>query len=294
MMFPPDNNVDAATVAGFGKEWSRFQQAGLSPVEAEEILAQYFSIFPWEALPEDGGCGADIGCGSGRWAKLVATQVRELQLVDASAEALKVAQTNLSGHRNVQFHHCSVSNLPFDNESLDFAYSLGVLHHVPNPEAGMRAIAAKLKPGAPLLVYMYYAFDNRPRWYRWLWRLSDLARRVVSYQPQALKVMIAEVAAVGLYWPIARMGLLLSGLGLKAENWPLAYYRNRSLYVMRTDALDRLGTRLEQRFTRFHLEGILIRAGFEDIKFSEAPPFWCAVGLKRAEPDVGIDLGLPA
>lgn len=282
MTRPTGNNVDAATVAGFGKEWTRFEQAGLDHDEAEEIFSQYFSIFPWEVLPKDGGSGADVGCGSGRWARLVAGRVRELHLIDASADALKVAQANLSVQKNAVFHCCSVDELPFADESLDFAYSLGVLHHVPDTATAIRAIASKLKPGAPLLLYLYYAFDNRPVWYRWIWRLSDLARRIISRLPQPLKVLVAEAAAVGLYWPIARAGSLLAKAGLKTGNWPLAYYGNRSLYVMRTDALDRLGTRLEQRFTRAEISALLSHAGFDNLRFSEGPPFWCAVGLKSA------------
>jgi SAM-dependent methyltransferase len=276
------NNMDAATVDGFGKEWTRFGQTDLAIKESQEMFGQYFSIFPWQALPEDGGCGADIGCGSGRWAREVAPKVRELHLVDASGEALSIARTNLSSHRNVAFHWSSIGGLPFEQESLDFAYSLGVLHHIPDPEAGVRAIASKLRPGAPFLLYMYYAFDNRPAWYRWLWRLSDVVRRVLSRQPQAVKVTIAETIALCVYWPLARMSAILLRLGARVENWPLAYYRNRSLYVMRTDALDRIGTRLERRFTRAQMTEMLDRAGFEKIQFSEGPPYWCAVGLRRA------------
>ena len=283
MTYQSFNNTDVATVSGFGKEWTRFRQETLSPEETQEIFRQYFGIFPWERLPKDGGCGADIGCGSGRWARVVAPRVRELHLVDASGEALRVARTNLSGHQNVMFHCSSIGNLPFEDQSLDFAYSLGVLHHIPDPEAGMRAIASKLRPGAPLLLYMYYAFDNRPAWYRSLWRLSDIVRRVLSRQPQAVKIIIAEAVAFCLYWPVARMAALLSRCGAKIENWPLAYYRDRSLYVMRTDALDRLGTRLEQRFTRIEVAEMFARSGLENVQFSEGPPFWCVVGLKRAE-----------
>lgn len=277
------NNADAATVAGFGREWTRFNQEALSPAEGQEIFQQYFSIFPWDLLPKEGGCGADIGCGSGRWARAVAPRVSQLHLVDASSEALQVARTNLASLRNVSFHEATVGDLPFENRSLDFAYSLGVLHHTPDPEGGLRAIASALKPGAPFLLYLYYAFDNRPAWYRWLWRLTDLARRALSRQPQWLKVTIAEMVALGVYWPLARVARLFARLGAKIENWPLVYYRDRSLYVMRTDALDRLGTRLEQRFTRQQIAEMLERAGFEKVHFSDGPPFWCAVGLRRAE-----------
>ena len=50
---------------------------------------------------------------------------------------------------------------------------------------------------------------------------------------------------------------------------------------MRTDALDRFGTRLEQRFTRDEIKQMMHNAGLENIKFSDSKPFWVAVGFKR-------------
>ena len=67
-------NVHPATVKGFGDEWNRFDQSQLSEIEHKEIFDQYFSIFPWHLLPEN-AIGFDVGCGSGRWAKLVAPKV---------------------------------------------------------------------------------------------------------------------------------------------------------------------------------------------------------------------------
>jgi hypothetical protein len=51
---------------------------------------------------------------------------------------------------------------------------------------------------------------------------------------------------------------------------------------MRTDALDRFGTRLEQRFTRAEIEVMMRRAGLTDIRFSETEPYWVACGRKAS------------
>jgi hypothetical protein len=50
---------------------------------------------------------------------------------------------------------------------------------------------------------------------------------------------------------------------------------------MRTDALDRLGTRLEHRFNRAQIQEMMASAGLADVRFSDASPYWCAVGIKR-------------
>ena len=57
-------NCDARTVSGFGEEWTRFDQSALTGAELEAIFGNYFSLFPWEALPP-GAVGFDLGCGSG-------------------------------------------------------------------------------------------------------------------------------------------------------------------------------------------------------------------------------------
>ncbi len=275
------SNKDDRVVKSFGEEWNRFTQEELPPDERQTIFEDYFSVFPWDTLPVSAS-GADIGCGSGRWAMLVAPRVGELHLVDASEAALAVARRNLDRAGNVRFHHASVDELPFAEESLDFAYSLGVLHHVPDTLAALRSVARALKPGAPFLVYLYYAFDNRPWWFRALWRLSDWLRRVISRLPVRPRNAVCDVIAVIVYWPLARLAKLFDVAGLLPAAWPLAAYRDRSFYTMRTDALDRFGTHLEQRFTRTEIAAMLRAAGFDGIRFSDRLPYWCAVGVKAA------------
>ncbi len=131
-----------------------------------------------------GGVGLDVGCGTGRWSVLVAPRVQHLHLLDPSAEALNVAKENLRGMNNVSYHLDSVAAIPLPPKSLDFAFSLGVLHHVPDTEAAIAAIADKLKPNAPFLVYLYYALDNRPIWYRLLWR-SHRPGSICRFAPAA-------------------------------------------------------------------------------------------------------------
>lgn len=273
------SNLAPEVVAGFGAEWSRFDQRQLEDDERDRIFRDYFERFPWADLGE-AAIGADIGCGSGRWAKVVAPLVRTLSLVDASEQALEVARSNLAGSANVMFLQASVGALPFEDAALDFAYSLGVLHHVPDTRRALCEVGRVLKPGAPLLVYLYYAFDNRPLWYRYLWRLSDLLRRMISGLPNRPRQLICDVIALTVYWPLARLAALVGRLGASLCSWPLSYYRDKSFYTMRTDALDRFGTSLEQRFTRKEITSMLEQAGFRNVTFGDREPFWCALAYR--------------
>lgn len=275
---PPDN-IDFPTVEGFGAEWRAFDQSGVSDAELHDIFEQYFAVFPWDALSES-AIGFDLGCGSGRWAKFVAPKTGRLHCIDASPDALEVARRNLKDHDNCEFHHASVGALPLTEQSMDFGYSLGVLHHVPDTAAGIAACASLLRPGAPLLLYLYYAFDNKPRWYRAIWGLSNMLRHAITRMPSRARVGVTTLIAAIVYWPLARAALLVEKSGMKFELIPLSFYRRRSFYTMRTDALDRFGTALEKRFTRAELEQMMRDAGLERIRFSESPPYWCAVGFK--------------
>jgi len=272
------SNIDNQVVAGFGDEWSRFDQTALSDAELRTMFDNYFNIFPWDKLPPT-AVGFDLGCGSGRWAKLVAPRVGKLSLLDPSPDALAVAKRNLAGADNCEFHLAGAANIPFADDSCDFGYSLGVLHHIPDTEAGLRACVAKLKPGAPFLLYLYYSFDNRPAWFRGLWKMSNAIRTVICRLPHVPRYAISQVLAALVYFPLARTALILEKLGVDPAHFPLSQYRHNSFYVMRNDALDRFGTRLEKRFSKKEIQEMMERSGLRDITFSTTS-FWTAVGTK--------------
>ena len=272
-------NIDPATVEGFGEEWSSFDQRALSGDEYEAAFESYFAIFPFTELPPNAE-GFDLGCGSGRWAQGVAKRVGTLHCIDPSEKALAVARRALEAHPQVQFHLAAADAIPLPDSSQDFGYSLGVLHHVPDTRRALCDCVRKLKPGAPFLLYLYYALDRRPVWFRLLWRASDGARRGISRLPFRSRKAVTTIIATLVYWPLARASRVAERVGMPVGAVPLSAYRRSSFYTMRTDALDRFGTRLEQRFSRGEIEEMMSSAGLVDIRFSDKPPFWVACGRR--------------
>jgi len=275
------NNLDKKTVSGFGDEWKRFDQSKLTDSQALNSFQNYFSIFPWDVLPDEPK-GFDLGCGSGRWAKFVAPEVKSLYCIDPSS-ALDVARNNLKEFKNCLFLSESVDNISLEDSSMDFGYSLGVLHHIPDTQQGIRDCVRKLKPNAPFLLYLYYAFDSKPFWFKLIWKISDLLRAVISRFPYPIRYFISQLIALLIYWPLARLSLLLQKLRFPVSSIPLNYYKDLDFYWMRTDALDRFGTKLEKRFTKKQIEEMMKVAGLERIKFSSKEPFWCAVGYRSVD-----------
>ena len=100
--------------------------------------------------------------------------------------------------------------------------------------------------------------------------------------PKYIKFIITDIIALTIYLPLARFAKLLENIfNLNVENFPLSAYRNLNYYTMRTDSLDRFGTRIEKRFSKKEIESMLLEAGFNKIKFSDKIPYWIAIGYKK-------------
>jgi SAM-dependent methyltransferase len=275
------SSYDIATVDHFGQEWVRFDHKDQED-ETIRLFEVYFEHFPFEALSPS-HIGADIGCGSARWARQFARHsAAHLTCIDPSYPALQVARQNLVNEPNASTLSAAAGDLPFADAALDFAYCLGVLHHVPDPARALKDCARILKPGAPFLCYLYYALDNRPWWYRKLWLFSDLARRLIYRSPRAAKTLASDLIAVLVYFPLARLSALVGRFSeTVASGLPLAFYRNTSLYWMRNCALDRFGTPIERRYTLDELFDMLSAAGFEIAAYNRRPPYWTILARRH-------------
>lgn len=275
------SNRDDKTIQSFGREWQDFDQTKVNEAELEDIFSRYFGIFPWDSLPTEAH-GVDVGSGSGRWARQVAQRVHHLNCVEPATEAYAISEKMLAQQPNVTLHNVDLDNAPIAPNSLDFGYSLGVLHHIPDTPAALAKCVSLLKPGAPFLLYLYYSFENRPLWFRLLWKMSEGIRWFVSKLPEAAKKLVTDLIALSVYWPLARLAWLVECLGGNPAALPLSFYRNSSLFTMRTDSRDRFGTPLEQRFSRVEITEMMSAAGLQDVIFSDQEPYWVAVGTKSA------------
>ena len=275
-----NNYIDEKVIHYFGNEWSNFDQSKLNLNELRKLFNKYFIIFPKKKLNKNSE-GFDLGCGSGRWAKFIAPKVKKLNCIDPSKLALKVARKNLAEFRNINYFSLKLSKKKLNKNSQDFGYCLGVLHHTSNLKAGLNFCNKILKKNAPFLIYLYYNFENRNFIYKFLWKISNILRIVICQLPFGIKKIITDAIALFIYLPFARFSLILNKLNLDPSNFPLSYYKNESFYTMRTDSLDRFGTKLEKRFSKNEIKKILHSSGFESVKFSNKMPYWVAICKKK-------------
>jgi len=271
--------TDNQTIDSFGDEWQRFHK--FEAEELERIGREYFDIVDTAMLNKD-SVVLDIGCGSGRWSKYVSSRAGFVEAIDPS-EAVLVAVDLLKERENVRVTQAGIDEIPFEDNSFDFAFCLGVLHHLPNTAEALKKCVDKVKPNGYFLTYLYYSLDNRGTIYRLIFKASSLIRRVVSSLPFRLKAVVCDVLAVVLYMPFVILGrvlLKIPGLKRVVPMLPLSYYCDKSFYIIRNDALDRFGTPLEKRYSKAEIQSMMEAAGLTDIQFSENAPFWHGVGRK--------------
>jgi len=249
----------------FGSEWSLYDRV-LPEHEAE--FRRYFDLVDLASLKDSRVC--DLGCGIGRWSRFLAGRCRELVLVDFS-DAIFAARKNLSSERNALFFMGDILSLPFAGDFCDFLFCLGVLHHLPTP---CLAEVRSLKRFSPrLLVFLYYALDNRPFYFRWALAAVTAARRILSrVRSPGFRRLFSKAGAVLLYKPLVALGRMLDLFG-KGSLVPLYdFYKDRSLPRIEQDVYDRFFTRIEQRVTRRDIESL--RDSFSEVTVSPDLPYW--------------------
>ena len=278
-------NLDGKVVRDFGEEWEKFDF--LNEVDLASLRNQfqnYIKPIPKEVFSSRELIAADFGAGTGRWSYFLKDFCKKLYVLEPSEKAFYVSQKRFHQEPKVVLLNESVEQNSIPDNTLDLAISLGVLHHIPDTQSAIASVCRKIKPGGFFLGYLYYALENKPLYYRSIWRLSDFVRKRISRFPKKIKFILAELIAITLYFPLARLSKLVSKIGISSGGVPLHHYKNLSFTVMRNDALDRFGTTLEQRFTKQDIEKMLTLANFDisTLKFSDSEPFWTFAVQKRS------------
>jgi 2-polyprenyl-3-methyl-5-hydroxy-6-metoxy-1,4-benzoquinol methylase len=274
-----EGNIDVKTVESFGNEWNKF--SAFSDKEIFEAGDEYFDIITPEMLNKESKA-LDMGCGSGRWTKYAASKAGFVEAIDPS-ESIFSATTLLKDVHNVRLARASSDNIPFEDNSFDFVFSLGVLHHIPDTKKAMYDCVRKVKPGGHFMVYLYYNLENKNWLFRFVYFLSNLLRNVISRLPKTLKLIVCELIAIFVYMPLVLIARLIIKITANPQpkHVPLAFYANKSFNIIRTDSLDRFGTPLEQRFSKQEILIMMQESGLENVVFSDKTPFWHAVGKKK-------------
>ncbi len=262
------------TARSFGYEWTRFPEMY---AEWEQRFLDYMQ--PHDAEFFRGKKVLDAGCGNGRFAHYAAKYGAQVWAIDLGP-AVEVARRNTEGVGEAQVIQADLHRPPFAPESFDFIYSIGVLHHLPDPEAAFQNLLRYLKPNGEVQIYLYWEPENQPV-KRALLALVNSFRHLTTRLPHGAVHALAFPAAVGAFtcfvWPHRLLKKI--GFGTAAEKLPMKQYAYYPFRVCVNDQLDRFSAPIENRYTRQEVRDWLDRAGLQDSQVN-ATFGWVGTGRK--------------
>ena len=272
-----DENLDQGVLDSFGHEWATFDYGETDTSEALDAQFQaYCAPLDFKQFDPKESIAGDFGAGSGRWAARLTPYFSLVYALEPSDGASTVLKNKFTGEAKITVLQETVGANSIPLESLDLAMSLGVLHHIPDTGLAIKDVSRKIKPGGVFLCYLYYNLENKPTFYKLIFKVVNVVRKVISGLPQRIKQIITSAIAAVVYWPLARFSKVLSKFGINNSNIPLHHYADMPFVMLANDALDRFGTTLEQRFSKVDITEMLRAAGFDvsTLKFSDIEPYW--------------------
>ncbi len=138
------------TASAFGKKWREFAEMHM------HHEAQFLDwIWPITKKFFRNKLVLDAGCGQGRHVYFAAQYGAKAVLGIDLSEAVDVAHQHTRKFPNVCIVQGDIYHLPFKEKLFDYAFSIGVLHHLPDPERGFDAILEHVKPGGTFSAWVY-------------------------------------------------------------------------------------------------------------------------------------------
>ena len=272
-----DENLDQGVIDSFGHEWATFDYGETDTSEALDAQFQaYCTPLDLKQFDPKESIAGDFGAGSGRWAARLTPYFSLVYALEPSDGASTVLKNKFTGEAKITVLQETVGANSIPLESLDLAMSLGVLHHIPDTGLAIKDVSRRIKPGGVFLCYLYYNLENKPTFYKLIFKVVNVVRKVISGLPQRIKQIITSAIAAVVYWPLARFSKVLSKFGINNSNIPLHHYADMPFVMLANDALDRFGTTLEQRFSKVDITEMLRAADFDvsTLKFSDIEPYW--------------------
>lgn len=259
---PAQRRVELRTQQSFGYEWTRFH--ALRP-EWEKNFFGYLTPLASDFLA--GKTVLDAGCGMGRHLVYAAKHAAMAVGVDFS-RAVDAAHANTRSLPNAHVVQADLLQLPFVPGRFDFAYCLGVLHHVPDPQTAIQRLAAQLTPGGEMRIYLYWSLDDAPRWKRRLLGGVTAVRRVTTALPHPVLAAICYPITAAAWMGVVAPYRLLSRWRLTrgaVRNFPLTQYADYTFTTLLNDQFDRFSAPLERRYTAEQAATLLESGGLQEV-----------------------------
>jgi len=227
----------------FGRQWNRYDVA--RPDEDRTIFEVKTGVSPADL---EGMLVLDAGCGGGRYAAMAGLHGARLIGVDLSA-AVEKAAALCKELPNVLIVQGDLLDLPLAERAFDLVYSIGVLHHTPDPRRAFQQIARRVKPGGRLAVWLYRRNTAPQEW------LNTALRAATTRLPA--RVLEPICAGLGLLGSIPLLNRSLN---------KIANFSNHPDWTLRVcDNFDWYAPRYQSHHTIDELKRWFVEEHFDDV-----------------------------
>lgn len=227
------NRHQKKTAESFAYEWEHIYK------ENNYEKQNFFHFLSPYVKPKDlkGTITLDIGCGSGRFTKWAALSGTKVSFGSDLGETVEVAYKMTKNLPNTCIVQADIYDMPF-SQQFDLAYSIGVLHHLPQPQEGFSRLPKVLKKNGRMLIWVYNRRNNGRAIY-----LYEPLRALLKNLPKPLLYQLCYLPA-GVVHLINGLTISLRHAGQKslASKMPFGYYTNFSFNMKLNDAFDVLAT----------------------------------------------------
>jgi len=208
------SNDAKGTVEGFGYEWTH---EGANRLQAHDEEQFYDWVKPLVAADFQDKVVLDAGCGMGRWAACVARAgAKDVVCVDLS-ESVESARANLRALPNVHVVQADIFRLPLVR-AFDVAYSIGVLHHTPDPEKAFGCVMSRVVAGGRMCAWVYGREGNG-----WIVSIVDPIRKgVTSRLPRSVLWALSTSLSIPLQ-AFLRVSFRRAADGSTSRRFPVPY-----------------------------------------------------------------------
>ena len=196
----PLNGKSVETADAFGWEWQKFRKLhDLATYEAQFLDW----IHPIEPKFLQGKVILDAGCGMGRFSLVSSTLGAKVVLAIDVSDAVEAARDNARDSPNVHVIQGDIHRLPLRHgrdAQVDFVFSIGVLHHLDDPQAGFNALIQHLRHDGTIFVWVYGRENNG-----WVVNVvNPLRTMLTSRLPRRALYVLSWLITVGLH-PILKL-----------------------------------------------------------------------------------------
>jgi SAM-dependent methyltransferase len=263
-------NIEDQTIKDFGDQWLRYRDNEGFYGSLELLSDILFPFIKMEQIRDSGV--AEIGSGTGRIVNMLLSAGAKHVIAVEPSDAFEILTENVLDPEKVTCLKMTGEQLPAYG-NLDYIFSIGVLHHIPDPTPVVDAAFNALRPGGRFLVWLYgkegnglYLASIRP--------LRGLTKRLPHF-------MLASLVEI-MYWPLVFYIKVCHWLPLPLREYMLSIFEKMSPEKRRLIIYDQLNPSYAKYYTKFEAEKLLRDGKFVDIRTHHRHGYsWTVIGTKQ-------------